>query len=51
LPSPTETKTLLSFFGNGVWYYAALEAAALIVFFITYLPMHYVQAAEQKRVR
>ncbi|WHY59978.1 YwaF family protein [Cytobacillus firmus] len=51
LASPTETKTLLSFFGNGAWYYVTLEAAALVVFFITYLPMHYLQRAEQKRVR
>lgn len=46
LASPTETKTILSFFGTGVWYYVTLEIAALIVFYITYLPMHYIQKGE-----
>lgn len=39
LANPTESKTILSFFGSGVMYYINLEIAALIVFFITYLPM------------
>ncbi|EWG11195.1 hypothetical protein [Cytobacillus firmus] len=33
LASPTETKTLLSFFGNGVWYYVTLEAAVICLFY------------------
>lgn len=39
LASPTETKTILSFFGSGVIYYLVLEFAAILVFIITYLPM------------
>ena len=39
LANPTEAKTILSFFGSGVLYYINLEIAALIVFFLTYLPM------------
>ncbi|MCR8849374.1 TIGR02206 family membrane protein [Rossellomorea sp. SC111] len=39
LANPTESKTILSFFGEGVIYYINLEIAALVVFFLTYLPM------------
>lgn len=39
LASPTESKTILSFFGSGIMYYINLEIAALIVFSITYIPM------------
>jgi hypothetical integral membrane protein (TIGR02206 family) len=39
LANPTESETILSFFGTGILYYINLEIAALIVFFITYLPM------------
>ncbi|MGM0852463.1 MAG: TIGR02206 family membrane protein [Bacillota bacterium] len=39
LANPTESKTILSFFGSGVVYYLNLEIAALMVFFVTYLPM------------
>ncbi|RBP06191.1 putative integral membrane protein (TIGR02206 family) [Rossellomorea aquimaris] len=39
LANPTESKTILSFFGSGVMYYINLEIAALVVFFVTYLPM------------
>jgi hypothetical integral membrane protein (TIGR02206 family) len=39
LANPTESKTILSFFGSGIMYYINLEIAALFVFFITYLPM------------
>lgn len=39
LASPTESETILSFFGSGVWYYINLEIIGLLVFYITYLPM------------
>lgn len=39
LASPTESKTILSFFGTGIRYYLNLEMAALLVFCITYVPM------------
>ncbi|MBM7662738.1 putative integral membrane protein (TIGR02206 family) [Bacillus mesophilus] len=39
LAKPTESQTILSFFGSGIMYYINLEIAALIVFIITYLPM------------
>jgi hypothetical integral membrane protein (TIGR02206 family) len=39
LANPTESTTILSFFGSGIVYYITLEMAALVVFFITYLPM------------
>jgi hypothetical integral membrane protein (TIGR02206 family) len=46
LASPTESKTILTFFGSGIMYYINLQIAALIVFFITYLPMGVVQRIE-----
>lgn len=51
LANPTETKTLLSFFGSGIMYYINLEIAALIVFFFTYIPMGILQKAEKKKVQ
>ncbi|WP_246942925.1 TIGR02206 family membrane protein [Bacillus pinisoli] len=39
LANPTESKTILSFFGSGIMYYVNLEIAAIVVFIITYLPM------------
>ncbi|WP_236561225.1 TIGR02206 family membrane protein [Pontibacillus sp. HMF3514] len=39
LANPTESKTILSFFGSGIMYYINLEIAAFIVFSITYVPM------------
>ncbi|MBW3112659.1 TIGR02206 family membrane protein [Bacillus sp. MCCB 382] len=39
LANPTESKTILSFFGEGVIYYINLEIAAIVVFFVTYFPM------------
>ncbi len=39
LASPSETETLLSFFGSGIWYYINLEIAAILVLLITYWPM------------
>ncbi|PFP27615.1 TIGR02206 family membrane protein [Bacillus sp. AFS073361] len=49
LASPTEAKTILTFFGNGIMYYINLEIAALIVFFITYLPIGILQRIENKK--
>jgi hypothetical integral membrane protein (TIGR02206 family) len=49
LASPTESKTILSFFGSGIMYYISLEIAALIVFFITYLPMEMLLKRERRR--
>jgi hypothetical integral membrane protein (TIGR02206 family) len=46
LASPTESKTILTFFGSGIMYYINLQIAALIVFFITYLPMGVLQRKE-----
>lgn len=46
LSSPTESKTILTFFGSGIMYYINLQIAALIVFFITYLPMGVLQRKE-----
>lgn len=48
LAEPTEAKTILTFFGSGIMYYLNLEIAALIVFFITYLPMGVFQRIENK---
>lgn len=48
LASPTEAKTILSFFGSGIMYYINLEIAALIVLFITYSPMGIIQRIERK---
>jgi len=39
LASPTESKTILSFLGNGIMYYINLEIIAIFVFIITYIPM------------
>jgi hypothetical integral membrane protein (TIGR02206 family) len=39
LANPSETKTLLWFFGSGIKYYVNLEIVAIAVFIITYLPM------------
>lgn len=46
LASPSETKTLLTFFGSGTMYYINLEIVALIVFIITYIPMGILQKIE-----
>ncbi|MGG3471103.1 TIGR02206 family membrane protein [Neobacillus pocheonensis] len=51
LASPSETKTLLSYFGSGIMYYINLEIVGLIVFFITYIPMGILQKVENKSVR
>lgn len=48
LASPSETETLLSFFGNGIMYYINLEIVGLIVFIITYIPMGILQIRENK---
>ncbi|WP_456274535.1 YwaF family protein [Bacillus sp. AK031] len=49
LANPTESKTILSFFGSGIMYYINLEIAALIVFSLTYLPMGMLLKRERKR--
>ncbi|RIW37362.1 TIGR02206 family membrane protein [Bacillus salacetis] len=49
LASPTESTTILSFFGSGILYYLILEIAALIVFVITYLPMGWLIKKESSR--
>lgn len=51
LANPSETKTILSFFGSGIMYYVNLEIAALIVFIITYIPMAILQKKESKNIR
>ncbi|WP_449538171.1 YwaF family protein [Ferdinandcohnia sp. Marseille-Q9671] len=48
LANPTESKTILSFFGSGIMYYITLEIAALVVFFITYIPMWILVKKEEK---
>ncbi|MDF2789647.1 MAG: transporter permease [Neobacillus sp.] len=48
LASPSETETLLSFFGSGIMYYISLEIAAIIVFIVTYIPMGILQKREKK---
>lgn len=50
LASPSESETLLSFFGSGIMYYISLEIAAVVVFIITYIPMGMVQKREGKRL-
>jgi hypothetical integral membrane protein (TIGR02206 family) len=50
LASPSESKTLLSFFGNGIMYYINLAIVALIVFIVTYIPMAILQRKENKTV-
>jgi hypothetical integral membrane protein (TIGR02206 family) len=49
LASPTEAKTILTFFGSGIMYYINLEIAALIVFGITYIPMGILLRMENKK--
>ncbi|MFP7296719.1 TIGR02206 family membrane protein [Neobacillus niacini] len=48
LASPSETETLLSFFGSGIMYYINLEIVGLLVFIITYVPMGILQKRESK---
>lgn len=43
LANPTETKTILSFFGSDIMYYINLEIVAILVFIITYIPMEILQ--------
>lgn len=50
LASPSESETLLSFFGSGIVYYINLEIAAIIVFIITYIPMELLQKRANKKV-
>ncbi|MGD6802069.1 TIGR02206 family membrane protein [Rossellomorea vietnamensis] len=49
LADPTESKTILTFFGTGIWYYINLEIAALFLFFLTYLPMGIYEKRERRR--
>lgn len=39
LANPTESTTILSYFGSGLMYYVTLEITGVIVFLVTYLPM------------
>lgn len=39
LANPTESTTILSYFGSGITYYLTLEFAGIIVFLINYIPM------------
>jgi hypothetical integral membrane protein (TIGR02206 family) len=50
LASPSETETLLSFFGSGVMYYINLEFVGIIVFIITYIPMGILLKRENRLV-
>ncbi|NLP49408.1 TIGR02206 family membrane protein [Bacillus sp. RO1] len=50
LANPTESKTILSFFGSGFWYYINLELAALLIFFLTYIPMARLMRRERRIV-
>lgn len=49
LANPSETKTLLWFFGSGIMYYINLEIVAIVVFVITYLPMGRLLKREQMK--
>jgi hypothetical integral membrane protein (TIGR02206 family) len=49
LASPSESTTLLSFFGSGVMYYINLEIVGIIVFIITFIPMEILLKSEKKR--
>ncbi len=49
LANPTESKTILSFFGSSYMYYINLEIAALVVFYITYLPMGMLMKREREK--
>jgi len=52
LASPTESETILSFFGSGIMYYLNLEVAALVVFSISYIPMwQLIKAENRKRLK
>lgn len=50
LASPSESETLLSFFGSGIIYYINLEIAAMIVFIITYIPMVFFLKKENSKL-
>jgi len=47
LADPTETTTILSFFGSGITYYLTLEVAGIAVFLLTYLPMAILMTKEK----
>ena len=51
LASPTEAKTILTFFGSGIMYYINLEIAAVIVLSITYIPIGVLQRIENNKAR
>ncbi|EDL66404.1 YwaF family protein [Bacillus sp. SG-1] len=51
LANPTESKTILSFFGSGIMYYINLEIATLFVFYLTYLPMGWLLKREGAKER
>lgn len=50
LASPSETKTLLTFFGSGIMYNISLEIVSLIVCIITYIPMGILQKKENMKI-
>lgn len=51
LAAPSEAKTLLTFLGSGIMYNISLEIVALIVCFITYIPMDILQKKENMKLR
>ncbi|MGG3466880.1 TIGR02206 family membrane protein [Neobacillus pocheonensis] len=50
LAGPSESTTILSLFGSGITYYIILEALALIVCIITYIPMGILLNKEKKKL-
>ena len=50
LASPSETETLLSFFGSGIMYYINLEIVGIFVFIITYIPIGILMKRENRKV-
>ncbi|WP_163100388.1 TIGR02206 family membrane protein [Peribacillus alkalitolerans] len=52
LMSPSlESKTLLTFFGSGMMYYIFIEIAAILLLFLSYIPMGWLQKIEKKTMR
>ncbi|MDN3016416.1 TIGR02206 family membrane protein [Paenibacillus sp. BSR1-1] len=50
IANPSETETILTYFGSGIMYYINLEIVAFMVCIITYIPMGILQKRENKNL-
>ncbi|WP_223590701.1 YwaF family protein [Neobacillus bataviensis] len=51
IANPSETETILTYFGSGIMYYIHLEIVAFMVCIITYIPMGILLKRENKNLR